>query len=92
MAAEAEASREAKAKVRFFNSINPNKNQIIAAQGEMDASKNLREAARIISESPSALQLRYLQTLNSIAAEKNSTIIFPLPLELLPQQKSVEQG
>ena len=58
----------------------------------MDASKNLREAARIISESPSALQLRYLQTLNSIAAEKNSTIIFPLPLELIPQQqqKSLE--
>ncbi|CBY11090.1 unnamed protein product [Oikopleura dioica] len=79
MAAEAEASREAKAK-------------IIAAQGEMDASKNLREAARIISESPSALQLRYLQTLNSIAAEKNSTIIFPLPLELLPQQKAIEQS
>ena len=54
----------------------------------MNASKNLREAAQIISESPSALQLRYLQTLNSIAAEKNSTIIFPLPLELIPQQQS----
>ena len=93
MAAEAEASREAKAKVNHFilKSL-VNKIKIIAAEGEMDASKNLREAARIISESPSALQLRYLQTLNSIAAEKNSTIIFPLPLELIPQQqqKSLE--
>jgi erythrocyte band 7 integral membrane protein len=70
MAAEAEASREARAKV-------------IAAEGEQKASKALKEASDIISESPAALQLRYLQTLSNIAAEKNSTIIFPLPMELM---------
>ncbi|KAM4627624.1 stomatin (EPB72)-like 3a [Polymixia lowei] len=70
MAAEAEATREARAKV-------------IAAEGEMNASRALKEASLVIAESPSALQLRYLQTLNTIAAEKNSTIIFPLPLDLL---------
>ncbi|CAD5229594.1 unnamed protein product [Bursaphelenchus okinawaensis] len=70
MAAEAEATREARAKV-------------IAAEGEQKASQSLHEAATIISQSPAALQLRYLQTLNSVAAEKNSTIVFPLPVELL---------
>ncbi|XP_076455010.1 band 7 protein AGAP004871-like [Babylonia areolata] len=70
MAAEAEAAREARAKV-------------IAAEGEQKASIALKEASEIISESPTALQLRYLQTLNSISAEKNSTIIFPLPIELM---------
>jgi len=70
MAAEAEASREARAKV-------------IAAEGEMNASRALKEASDIISESPQALQLRYLQTLQSIAAEKNSTIIFPLPIDMI---------
>jgi len=70
MAAEAEASREAAAK-------------IIAAQGEYNASKSLKEAADIISSSDSALQLRYLQTLTTIAAERNSTIIFPVPLEMM---------
>jgi erythrocyte band 7 integral membrane protein len=70
MAAEAEATREARAKV-------------IAAEGEQKASRALKEAAEVISESPSALQLRYLQTLSQISAEKNSTIVFPLPIELL---------
>jgi len=70
MAAEAEATREARAKV-------------IAAEGEQKASRALKEASDIISESPAALQLRYLQTLSNIAAEKNSTIVFPLPIELL---------
>lgn len=70
MAAEAEASREARAKV-------------IAAEGEQKASRQLKEAADVISESPIALQLRYLQTLTQISAEKNSTIIFPVPVELL---------
>lgn len=70
MAAEAEASREARAKV-------------VAAEGEQKASRALKEAADVIMESPAALQLRYLQTLNTIAAEKNSTIIFPLPIEML---------
>ena len=70
MAAEAEATREARAKV-------------IAADGEQKASKALKEASDIMSESPSALQLRYLQTLTHISAEKNSTIVFPLPIDLL---------
>lgn len=70
MAAEAEASREARAKV-------------LAAEGEHNASKALKEAADIIRTSPAALQLRYLQTLNQIASEKNSTIIFPLPVDFL---------
>ncbi|XP_070496643.1 band 7 protein AGAP004871-like isoform X1 [Chironomus tepperi] len=70
MATEAEAAREARAKV-------------IAAEGEMKASRALKEAADTLSESPAALQLRYLQTLNSISSEKNSTIIFPLPMDLI---------
>merc|ERR1711879_3791 len=70
MAAEAEATRDAQAK-------------IIAAKGEMDASKALKEAADVIAQSPGALQLRYLQTLTSISAEKNSTIVFPLPIEMM---------
>jgi len=70
MAAEAEAAREARAKV-------------IAAEGEQKASRALREAAEIVSESPAAIQLRYLQTLNSISAEKNSTIIFPVPIDII---------
>jgi erythrocyte band 7 integral membrane protein len=70
MAAEAEAAREARAKV-------------IAAEGEQKASHSLKEAALVIQESPSALQLRYLQTLTSISAEKNSTIIFPIPVDII---------
>ncbi|KAF5273267.1 hypothetical protein FQR65_LT04689 [Abscondita terminalis] len=70
MAAEAEASREARAKV-------------IAAEGEMKASRTLKEASDVMSENPAALQLRYLQTLNTISAEKNSTIVFPLPMDIL---------
>ena len=56
---------------------------MIAAEGEQKASRALKEAADVISQSPSALQLRYLQTLTQISAEKNSTIIFPIPVELL---------
>ena len=59
--------------------------QVIAAEGEMNASRALKEASLIIAESPSALQLRYLQTLTTIAAEKNSTIIFPLPIDMMQQ-------
>jgi len=69
MAAEAEAAREARAKV-------------IAAEGEHKASSALKDAAKVIAESPHALQLRYLQTLNSISAEHNSTIIFPMPINI----------
>lgn len=70
MATEAEATREARAKV-------------IAAEGEQKASQSLKQAADVINSSPVALQLRYLQTLTQIAAEKNSTIIFPVPIEML---------
>lgn len=70
MATEAEASREARAKV-------------IAAEGEQKASLALKDAADVINQSPIALQLRYLQTLTNISAEKNSTIIFPIPIEMM---------
>lgn len=70
MAAEAEATREAKAKV-------------IGAQGEMNAAVALREASETIAKSPGAMQLRYLQTLTVIAAEKSDTYVFPVPLELM---------
>lgn len=56
---------------------------MIAAEGEMKASRSLKEASDIIAESPAALQLRYLQTLNTISSEKNSTIIFPLPIDMI---------
>ena len=70
MAKQAEAEREKRAKV-------------IHAQGELQASTQLAQAAEIIGSQSAALQLRYLQTLTEIAVEKNSTIIFPLPLDLI---------
>ena len=70
MAAEAEATREARAKV-------------VAAEGEQKASKALKAASDVIAMAPSALQLRYLQTLSQISAEKNSSIIFPVPIDIL---------
>ena len=70
MAAEAEASREARAKV-------------VAAEGEQNAARAYKEAADVMSEEPGALQLRYLQTLNTIAAEKQSTVVFPLPMSTM---------
>jgi len=70
MAKQAEAERERRAKV-------------IAADGEFQASEKLAQAAGVIAQQPSALQLRYLQTLAEISVEKNSTIVFPLPLEIL---------
>ncbi len=69
MAAQAEAERERRAKV-------------IHAEGEFQASEKLVQAGKIIAEEPATLQLRYLQTLTEIASEKNSTIIFPLPIEI----------
>lgn len=69
MAKQAEAERERRAKV-------------IAAEGEFQAAGRLTEAAKKIDESPSALQLRFLQTLVEVGAEKNTTTVFPLPLEL----------
>jgi len=70
MARQAEAERERRAK-------------IIAAEGELQASEKLAQAADVLAQSPASLQLRYLQTLTEIAVEKNSTIVFPLPMDLL---------
>jgi len=70
MAKQAEAERERRSKV-------------IAAEGEYQASQRLSDAAKILSDQPSALTLRYLQTLREIATEKNSTTIFPVPIDLL---------
>jgi regulator of protease activity HflC (stomatin/prohibitin superfamily) len=70
IAKQAEAERERRAKV-------------IHADGEFQASQKLADAATIIATAPSALQLRYLQTLAEIATEKNSTIIFPVPIDLI---------
>jgi regulator of protease activity HflC (stomatin/prohibitin superfamily) len=70
MAKQAEAERERRSKV-------------IAAEGEFQASQRLADAAKILAEQPSALTLRYLQTLREIATEKNSTTIFPVPIDLL---------
>ena len=70
MARQAEAERERRAKV-------------IAATGELEASKELSEAAAKLYESPGALQLRALQTLAEVASEHNSTLVFPIPIELL---------
>jgi regulator of protease activity HflC (stomatin/prohibitin superfamily) len=70
MAKQAEAEREKRAK-------------IIHAEGELQASAQLAQAANIIGSQPATLQLRYLQTLTEIAVEKNSTIIFPLPMDLI---------
>jgi len=70
MAKQAEAEREKRAK-------------IIHAEGEVAAAHNLRDAAGTMAEQPAAIQLRYLQTLTEIAVEKNSTIIFPVPIEFI---------
>jgi regulator of protease activity HflC (stomatin/prohibitin superfamily) len=70
MAAQAEAERERRAK-------------IVHADGEFQASQKLADAAEVISKQPSALQLRYLQTLVTISTEKTNTIVFPLPMDML---------
>ncbi|MFA5316798.1 MAG: slipin family protein [Dehalococcoidales bacterium] len=70
MAAQAEAERERRAK-------------IIHADGEFQASEKLAEAGHVIAREPIALQLRYLQTLTEVASEKNSTLIFPIPVDLI---------
>jgi len=70
MAKQAEAERERRAK-------------IIAAEGEYQASAKLTQAAKVLDETPSALQLRYLQTLVEIGVEKNTTTVFPLPIDLV---------
>ncbi|NTS40417.1 slipin family protein [Flavisolibacter sp. BT320] len=70
MARQAEAERERRSKV-------------IAAEGEFQASQRLSDAAKVLSEQPSALTLRYLQTLKEISGENNSTTIFPIPIDIL---------
>jgi len=80
MAKQAEAERERRAKV-------------IHAAGEHQASAKLADAATVLSKDPTALQLRYLQTLSEIATEKNSTILFPIPIDLFkPFLKKIEKG
>jgi regulator of protease activity HflC (stomatin/prohibitin superfamily) len=79
IAKQAEAERERRAK-------------IIHAEGELQAAQKLADAARIISSEPATLQLRFLQTLTEIATEKNSTIIFPVPIDLIkPFLEKVEK-
>jgi regulator of protease activity HflC (stomatin/prohibitin superfamily) len=70
MAKQAEAERERRSK-------------IIHAEGELQSAEKLASASEIMSKNPITIQLRYLQTLNEIASEKNSTIIFPLPIEII---------
>ena len=70
MARQAEAEREKRAK-------------IIHAEGELQASEKLAQAAAVIDREPAAMTLRYLQTLTEIASEQNSTILFPVPIELM---------
>jgi regulator of protease activity HflC (stomatin/prohibitin superfamily) len=70
IARQAEAERERRAKV-------------IHAEGELQASEKLQQAAQVLSQEAGAMQLRYLQTLNAIAGDKSSTIVFPLPLDVL---------
>lgn len=79
IARQAEAERERRAK-------------IIHAEGELQASHHLLEASQILANQPQALQLRYLQTLTEIAGEKSSTIVFPLPIELLSILQTMSEG
>ena len=79
MARQAEAEREKRAK-------------IIHAEGELIASEKLAQAAAVIDREPAAITLRYLQTLTEIASEQNSTIIFPLPMELMRLVRPGEKG
>jgi len=79
MALQAEAERERRAKV-------------ISAQGELQASRTLAEAAAVLQSQPASLQLRYLQTVTEIAAENNSTTIFPLPIDLISAFLQARQG
>ena len=79
MAAQAEAERERRAK-------------IIHADGEFQASQKLADAGGVMAKEPLTIQLRYLQTLTEIASEKNSTIIFPLPMDLLTTLKRMADG
>lgn len=79
MARQAEAERERRAKV-------------ISAHGELEAAEELRDAAKILGEAPGSLQLRYLQTVLELGADQNSTVVFPLPMDILgPLMGALEQ-
>jgi regulator of protease activity HflC (stomatin/prohibitin superfamily) len=78
IARQAEAERERRAK-------------IIHAEGELQASEKLLQAARMLAQQPQAMQLRYLQTLGNIAGDKSSTIVFPLPIDLLSSLGAIKQ-
>jgi regulator of protease activity HflC (stomatin/prohibitin superfamily) len=79
IARQAEAERERRAK-------------IIHAEGELQASEKLLQAAQMLAQAPQAMQLRYLQTLGNIAGDKSTTIVFPLPIELLSMIRPTEKG
>ena len=79
IARQAEAERERRAKV-------------IHAEGELQASEKLLEAARMLAQQPEAIQLRYLQTLTQIAGDRSSTIVFPLPMDVLGAVKKAAGG
>ena len=79
IARQAEAERERRAKV-------------IHAEGELQASEKLLQAARMLAQQPQAMQLRYLQTLGNIAGDKSSTIVFPLPVDLLTNIGAIKQA
>jgi regulator of protease activity HflC (stomatin/prohibitin superfamily) len=78
IARQAEAERERRAK-------------IIHAEGELQASEKLLQAAQMLAKQPQAMQLRYLQTLANIAGDKSSTIVFPLPIDLLSVMSSTSR-
>ncbi|HON26656.1 MAG TPA: slipin family protein, partial [Myxococcota bacterium] len=78
-ARQAEAEREKRAK-------------IIHSEGELAASQTLKEAANTLSEEPIAVRLRYLQTLTEIGAANNTTVVFPIPMDLLDYLKDKNQG
>ncbi len=79
IARQAEAERERRAKV-------------IHAEGEKQAAQALMEAAQILAEQPSAMQLRYLQTLTQVAGDKSSTLVFPIPVDLLSSLMGKKDG
>ncbi|MNJ73956.1 hypothetical protein D3C77_708280 [compost metagenome] len=78
IARQAEAERERRAKV-------------IHAEGELQASEKLMQAAQVLAQQPGAMQLRYMQTLSAIATDKNSTILFPMPVDLLSGIRVVKE-
>jgi regulator of protease activity HflC (stomatin/prohibitin superfamily) len=79
MAKQAEAEREKRAK-------------IIHAEGEFAAAKQLTDAANVIATQPSALQLRYLQTLTEIGVERNTVIVFPMPIDMMEQMIQLREA